>query len=128
MTPPHRIATPKAFQDNTIASTMIYTKTAIAYAAILLALGVSRPEAFVPSSGAAASFAATCSSSPAARCRSRRAGCRSRPSMSASDEHDILLRVAKGEKADRAPVWLMRQVNMGMSPAVLKECTLMSSS
>ena len=110
MTPPHR-----KYQklSRTSASTMIYTKTAIAYAAILLALGVSRPEAFVPSSGAAASFAATCSSSPVARCRSRRAGCRSRPSMSASDEHDILLRVAKGEKADRAPVWLMRQVNMG---------------
>lgn len=31
--------------------------------------------------------------------------------MSASDEHDILLRVAKGEKTDRAPVWLMRQVS-----------------
>lgn len=30
--------------------------------------------------------------------------------MSSSDEHDILLRVAKGEKAERSPVWLMRQV------------------
>lgn len=34
--------------------------------------------------------------------------------MSGSDEHDILLRVAKGEKADRAPVWLMRQVRCGV--------------
>lgn len=80
--------------------------------AILLALGTSRPEAFVPSSGTVASLAATCSN-PVARCRSRRAGVRSRPSMSTSDEHDILLRVAKGEKADRAPVWLMRQVSVG---------------
>lgn len=30
--------------------------------------------------------------------------------MSADSDHDILLRVARGEAADRSPVWLMRQV------------------
>lgn len=29
-------------------------------------------------------------------------------------DHDILLRVAKGEKADRTPVWLMRQAGRYM--------------
>lgn len=36
---------------------------------------------------------------------------RTRLCMTVADEHDILLRVAKGEKTDRAPVWLMRQVS-----------------
>jgi uroporphyrinogen decarboxylase len=31
-----------------------------------------------------------------------------------SADHDILLRVAKGEKADRTPVWLMRQAGRYM--------------
>lgn len=35
--------------------------------------------------------------------------------MSADGDHDILLRVAKGEKADRSPVWLMRQVGFNLS-------------
>ncbi|CAN0507214.1 unnamed protein product, partial [Scytosiphon promiscuus] len=51
---------------------------------------------------------ATWRSAVPASFRTRR---RSGPCMSASDEQDILLRVAKGEKADRAPVWLMRQVS-----------------
>ncbi|CBJ49184.1 Uroporphyrinogen decarboxylase, chloroplast precursor [Ectocarpus siliculosus] len=110
---------------------MVYAKASIAYVAILLALGVSRSEAFVPSTAGAASLAkdsrrATAWSSARAgaaavgleqHCRRRRgAGCgRSRPCMSSSDEHDILLRVAKGEKAERAPVWLMRQAGRYMS-------------
>lgn len=35
---------------------------------------------------------------------------RVRLSMSGTDDHDILLRVARGQQAERAPVWLMRQV------------------
>eukprot|EP00281_Chroomonas_sp_CCMP1168_P013279 CAMPEP_0206285132 /NCGR_PEP_ID=MMETSP0047_2-20121206/41149_1 /ASSEMBLY_ACC=CAM_ASM_000192 /TAXON_ID=195065 /ORGANISM="Chroomonas mesostigmatica_cf, Strain CCMP1168" /LENGTH=402 /DNA_ID=CAMNT_0053715641 /DNA_START=71 /DNA_END=1279 /DNA_ORIENTATION=- len=35
-------------------------------------------------------------------------------SMQANKDHDILLRVAKGEKADRTPVWLMRQAGRYM--------------
>ncbi|CAB1105163.1 unnamed protein product [Ectocarpus sp. CCAP 1310/34] len=109
---------------------MVYAKASIAYVAILLGLGVSRPEAFVLSTAGAASLAkdsrrATAWSSARAgaaaagleHCKRRRgAGCgRSRPCMSSSDEHDILLRVAKGEKAERAPVWLMRQAGRYMS-------------
>ncbi|CAN0515748.1 unnamed protein product, partial [Ectocarpus sp. 12 AP-2014] len=109
---------------------MVYARASIAHVAILLALGVSRPEAFVPSTAGAASLAkdsrrATAWSSARAgaaaagleQCRRRRgAGCgRSRSCMSSSDEHDILLRVAKGEKAERAPVWLMRQAGRYMS-------------
>lgn len=105
---------------------MIYAKSCTAYVAILLSISVSRPEAFIPSSGGAVSLTARGSSATnwssrtpagaaaaattATRCRSRR----SRPCMSTSDDHDILLRVAKGEKADRSPVWLMRQVKSGM--------------
>ena len=105
---------------------MVYATTPVAYVAVLLALSASRPEAFVPSSLPAAglaerSAAVTGWSTPATRCRSRRgAGRRSRPSMSTTDgEHDILLRVAKGEKADRAPVWLMRQVCATQEACVL---------
>lgn len=91
---------------------MLYTKTSIAHVATLLALCVEQTEAFVPLGGGVgltkgnAATTATSRTSPTS-CRTRR---RTGPCMSAGDEHDILLRVAKGEKADRAPVWLMRQV------------------
>ena len=93
---------------------MMYAKTSIAYVASLLALCVENTEAFVPLGGAvglskgSSATTATWRSAVPASCRTRR---RSGPCMSSSDEHDILLRVAKGEKTDRAPVWLMRQVS-----------------
>lgn len=105
-------------QTRQTSATMVYATTSVAYVTVLLALGASRSEAFVPSSSSAASLAkrstaVTAWRTPATRCcRSRKASRRSRPNMSTSDEHDILLRVAKGEKADRAPVWLMRQVSV----------------
>ncbi|CAM9305298.1 unnamed protein product [Choristocarpus tenellus] len=40
---------------------------------------------------------------------------RSRPCMTVKDDHDILLRVARGERADRSPVWLMRQAGRYMA-------------
>jgi Uroporphyrinogen decarboxylase (URO-D) len=46
------------------------------------------------------------------RCSAKRC---SRMRMAADGEHDILLRVARGEKADRSPVWLMRQAGRYMS-------------
>ena len=93
---------------------MINAKASIAHVGSLLALCVDHTEAFVPvDSGvglAKGNSATTATLKPAvpASCRTRQ---RSGPCMSAGDEHDILLRVAKGEKADRAPVWLMRQVS-----------------
>lgn len=93
---------------------MMYAKTSIAHVATLLALCADQSEAFVPLGGAVglskgrSATTATWRSAVPASCRTRR---RSGPCMSAGDEPDILLRVAKGEKADRAPVWLMRQVS-----------------
>ncbi|CAM9265926.1 unnamed protein product [Scytosiphon promiscuus] len=102
---------------------MTNSKVSIAYVALLLALGLYRPEAFVPSASLAKSSTTAwrtrgAATGAAAACRSsRRASARSRlrTSMSTSDEHDILLRVARGEKADRAPVWLMRQAGRYMT-------------
>lgn len=86
--------------------TMICKRSSIAYVAFLIVLGIARPEAFVPSSGVAGLVRVRDASCRSATCARTRSGL----SMSTADDHDILLRVAKGEKADRAPVWLMRQV------------------
>lgn len=93
---------------------MTYAKTSLGYFTMLLALGIIRSEAFVPSVRVAYSGKdktrgdSRCwRRSPAAE---RRASC-----MSADSEHDILLRVAQGGKADRPPVWLMRQVGINRS-------------
>lgn len=107
---------------------MVFSKAAMAYTSFLVVLCAEIPEALVPSSGVvslARSNAATMASRTTvvsgtsaqriASTRSSGKGSRSRSgklSMSVSDEHDILLRVARGEKADRAPVWLMRQVGL----------------
>ena len=39
----------------------------------------------------------------------RPAGRRTGLLVASADDHDILLRVARGESASRTPVWLMRQ-------------------
>lgn len=41
-------------------------------------------------------------------------GSASRIVMAAQSDHDILLRVARGEEAHRTPVWLMRQAGRYM--------------
>lgn len=102
---------------------MIYAKASIAQVATLLALCVDQTEAFVHLGGAGSlakgtsATTATWRSAVPASCSTRR---RSGPCMSAGDEHDILLRVAKGEKADRAPVWLMRQVSFAAEVVLLQ--------
>ncbi|CAM9161241.1 unnamed protein product [Discosporangium mesarthrocarpum] len=42
-------------------------------------------------------------------------GARREPHMAVSEDHDILLRVARGEPTNRAPVWLMRQAGRYMA-------------
>lgn len=56
----------------------------------------------------ASSFTAPSIARPVVRGRTVRAS-----AATPNPEHDILLRVARGEKADRTPVWLMRQVGAG---------------
>lgn len=88
---------------------MTYTKTSIGYLTMLLALGIIRSEAFVPS--VLVAYSGRDKTRGGSRCWRRSPAAKRRASyMSADSEHDILLRVAQGGKADRAPVWLMRQV------------------
>lgn len=90
--------------------TMAYTRSTIASGVVLFVLSTACSEAFVPLSGVKGSVrvGGASSSSRTATCANARSGI----CMSTADDHDILLRVAKGEKADRAPVWLMRQVGV----------------
>lgn len=39
-------------------------------------------------------------------------------------DHDILLRVARGEQAHRTPIWLMRQVRTRISMTVSCQCSV----
>ena len=92
---------------------MIRAKTSVGYLAILLALEIIRSKALVPSVRVACSGRDTVAKGC---CRGRSAASKGRTSyMSGDGEHDILLRVAQGEKANRSPVWLMRQVRVAGS-------------
>jgi len=54
-------------------------------------------------------------STPAVRMQLTAEALRAAPNPSASDDHDILLRAARGEVVDRTPVWLMRQAGRYMA-------------
>ena len=75
-------------------------------AAALLSVCALQAEAFAPSSSSSLLMRQIASSQKASR-----GGLKLK--MQASD-HDILLRVARGEEANRAPVWLMRQAGRYM--------------
>lgn len=104
---------------------MFSSRASVLYSALLIAaVGVVEREAFTPVGGGVARLSRTGRTEDttswartATRIR-RRTDSRllGRLGMSVADEHDILLRVAKGEKAERAPVWLMRQVTPANCP------------
>lgn len=81
-------------------------RQSIACALALTASGFGAAGAAFIAPGVVASAATTQDSG---RCRASKRR-RHSAAMSAPEEHDILLRVARGEVAERAPVWLMRQV------------------
>lgn len=95
--------------------TMVSKGSSIARVGVLFVLSTACSEAFVPVSGVTGSVrvGGPSASSRTATCARTRSGV----CMSTADDHDILLRVAKGEKADRAPVWLMRQVGVFDRPS-----------
>ena len=62
--------------------------------------------------GAAAFQAPTAPALGGSRARGRGALRMAAGDAPANPDHDILLRVARGERAHRTPVWLMRQVSV----------------
>lgn len=82
-----------------------HRRSIIILAALLLGLGAAN--AFQPRTAAPA---------PGSRARGRGAlKMAAGDAAPANPDHDILLRVARGERAHRTPVWLMRQVCMCVS-------------
>lgn len=75
------------------------------------AVGLLTPcTAFAPAS----SFVQRQSSNRSTNSRRTPAARRNASMSGSSGEHDILLRAARGENTDRAPVWLMRQAGRYM--------------
>eukprot|EP00960_Hanusia_phi_P013356 390990-Hanusia_phi.AAC.1 len=78
-------------------------------AAALLSLCALHAEAFAPSMSSSLLMKRIASSK-----MSSRSGLNLKMQASSGSDHDILLRVARGEVANRAPVWLMRQAGRYM--------------